>query len=85
MLILITISKLTMPIISKYSSQKIETILDEVMEVLHKNDVSVDLSLMILGNSITHIINSQVPVKKRAQISEKFVKALSASINSKEK
>lgn len=74
-----------MPIISKYSSQKIETILNEVMDVLHKNDVSVDLSLMILGNSITHIINSQVPVNKRTEISDKFVKALSASINTKEK
>lgn len=74
-----------MPIISKYSNKKIETILDEVMEVLHKNDVSVDLSLMVLGNAITHVINSQVPVSKRSQISDKFVKALSASINSKEK
>ena len=74
-----------MPIISKYSSQQIETILNEVMDVLHKNDVSVDLSLMILGNSITHIINSQVPVNKRAEISEKFTKALSASIKTEEK
>lgn len=74
-----------MPIISKYSNKKIETILDEVMEVLHKNDVSVDLSLMVLGNAITHVINSQVPVSKRSQISDKFVKALSTSINSKEK
>jgi hypothetical protein len=74
-----------MPIISKYSSQQIETILNEVMEVLHKHEVSVDLSLMILGNSITHIINSQVPEGKRAEISEKFVKALSSSIKTKEK
>ena len=74
-----------MPIISKYSSQQIETVLNEVMEVLHKHEVSVDLSLMILGNSITHIINSQVPVNKRTEISEKFVKALSASIKTKEK
>ncbi|MGB5444292.1 MAG: DUF1414 domain-containing protein [Psychromonas sp.] len=74
-----------MPIISKYSNEKIETVLDELMEVLHKNDVSVDLSLMILGNTITHIINSQVPVNKRSEISSKFVKALSASINVKDK
>jgi len=74
-----------MPIISKYSSQQIETVLNDVMEVLHKNDVSVDLSLMILGNSITHIINSQVPEHKRSEISAKFVKALSASINTEEK
>lgn len=74
-----------MPIISKYSNEKIENILDEVMEVLHKNDVSVDLSLMVLGNSLTHIINSQVPVNKRKAIGEKFVKAFSSSINTKEK
>lgn len=74
-----------MPIISKYSNDKIENILDEVMEVLHKNDVSVDLSLMVLGNSLTHIINTQVPVNKRQEIGEKFVKAFSSSINTKEK
>jgi len=74
-----------MPIISKYSNEKIEKILDEVMEVLHENDVSVDLSLMVLGNSLTHIINSQVPLNKREAISEKFVKAFSSSINTKEK
>jgi len=74
-----------MPIQSKYSSQKIESILDQVMDVLHDNDVSVDLSLMILGNSITHIINSQVPTSKREAINEKFVKALTASINVKDK
>lgn len=74
-----------MPIISKYSNQQIETVLNEVLDVLHKNDVSVDLSLMILGNSITHIINSQVPVSKRSEISDKFVKAFTSSINTKEK
>ncbi|MDA7746132.1 DUF1414 domain-containing protein [Psychromonas sp.] len=74
-----------MPIQSKYSSQKIETILDQVMEVLHDNDVSVDLSLMTLGNCITHVINSQVPVAQRQVITDKFVKALSASINTKDK
>lgn len=74
-----------MPIISKYSNEKIENILDEVMEVLHKNDVSVDLSLMVLGNSLTHIINSQVPAHKRTEIGDKFVKAFSASINTEDK
>ena len=73
-----------MPIISKYSNEKIENILDEVMEVLHKNDVSVDLSLMVLGNSLTHIINSQVPTHQRKAIADKFVKAFSASINTKD-
>jgi len=81
----ISVSEFTMPIISKYSSQKIENILNEVLAVLHKNDVSVDLSLMILGNSITHIINSDVPMGKRAQLSEKFINAFNASINLKDK
>ena len=74
-----------MPIQSKYSSKQIETILDQVMDVLHGNEVSVDLSLMILGNSITHVINSQVPTSQRKAIGDKFVKALSASINLKDK
>jgi len=74
-----------MPIQSKYSSKQIETILDQVMDVLHDNEVSVDLSLMILGNSITHVINSQVPTSQRKAIGDKFVKALSASINLKDK
>ncbi|MCK5819594.1 MAG: DUF1414 domain-containing protein [Psychromonas sp.] len=72
-----------MPIISKYSNKKIESILNEVIDVLHKNDVSIDLSLMILGNSITHIINNEVPEHKREEISEKFMKALSSSIKVK--
>ena len=74
-----------MPIISKYSNEKIENILEDVMEVLHKNDVSVDLSLMVLGNTLTHIINSQVPTHKRKEIGEKFTKAFSASINTEDK
>ena len=74
-----------MPIISKYSNEKIEKILDEVMDVLHKNDVSVDLSLMVLGNSLTHIINSQVPTNKLKAIGDKFIKAFNSSINTKEK
>ncbi|MEI6897316.1 MAG: DUF1414 domain-containing protein [Psychromonas sp.] len=74
-----------MPIISKYSNKKIENILDEVMEVLHKNDVSVDLSLMVLGNSLTHIINTQVPTHKRQEIADKFIKAFTSSINLKDK
>ena len=72
-----------MPIISKYSNKKIESILNEVMEVLHKNDVSIDLSLMILGNSITHVINKEVPEHKRREISDKFMKALTSSITTK--
>jgi len=82
---LIRVDYPTMPIISKYSSQQIEAILNDVMDVLHKNDVSVDLSLMILGNSITHIMNSQVPINKRAEISEKFTRALTSSIKTTEK
>ncbi len=74
-----------MPIISKYSNQQIETVLDQVMDVLHNNDVSVDLSLMVLGNSITHILNNEVPASQRDEISKKFISALSASIDSKDK
>lgn len=74
-----------MPIMSKYSDQKIEKILNDVLQVLHNNDVSIDLSLMILGNSITHVINNNVPVNQRAAIGEKFVNAFTASLKTEEK
>lgn len=74
-----------MPIMSKYSNQKIEKILNEVLDVLRKNEVSLDLALMILGNSTTHIINNDVPAEKRTEIADKFTKAFNASIKTKEK
>lgn len=70
-----------MPIMSKYNSQKIEDILNEVLDVLRKNEVSLDLALMILGNSVTHIVNNDVPAAKRAEIADKFSKAFISSIN----
>ncbi|HCV01117.1 MAG TPA: hypothetical protein DG048_00615, partial [Pseudoalteromonas sp.] len=54
-----------MPIISKYSNEQVEQIVDQLIDVLTEHKAPVDLSLMCLGNSITHILKEHVPSEKR--------------------
>ncbi|AZZ97774.1 hypothetical protein CWB99_17000 [Pseudoalteromonas rubra] len=69
-----------MPIQSKYSNQQVEQIVDQLLNVLTENQATVDLSLMCLGNSITHIIKEHVPEQKRQAVAENFAKALTQSV-----
>ena len=69
-----------MPIISKYSNQKIEQMLNEIVDVLDKHEASADLSLMIVGNIATNVLNQEVPAAQRKVIAEKFAQALISSI-----
>lgn len=70
-----------MPITSKYSDQKIETILTEIAAVFDKHDASPELVLMIAGNIATNVLNQNIPVAQRKTIAEKFAEALTASID----
>ncbi|MGO2510105.1 MAG: YejL family protein [Vibrio hibernica] len=70
-----------MPINSKYSDQKIEQILAEIAAVLKKHEASSDLSLMIAGNIVTNILNSNVPRVQRKLIADKFSQALLSSLD----
>ena len=70
-----------MPIISKYSTEQIETLMQEMQSVLQKHNASVDLGLLALGNLATHIINQQVPENLRADVAQSFSQALKQSIN----
>lgn len=72
-----------MPIISKYSNEQIEQILNEVSDVLDKHDANSELSLMIVGNIATNILNQNVPISQRKIIADKFAQALLSSINEK--
>ena len=45
-----------MPILSKYSTEQIESLMQDMQEVLQKNNASVALALLALGNLATHII-----------------------------
>jgi uncharacterized protein YejL (UPF0352 family) len=69
-----------MPILSKYSNEQVEKITDQLLKVLSDDKATVDLSLMCLGNSITHILNQHVPANKREAIAENFAKALIQSV-----
>ncbi len=69
-----------MPILSKYSNEEVEQIVDQLIDVLTQHNAPVDLSLMCLGNSITHILKEHVPTGKRQAVTENFAKALAQSV-----
>ncbi|CAH8185492.1 YejL family protein [Vibrio aestuarianus] len=69
-----------MPITSKYSDEKIETILTEVAAILEKHSASPELTLMIAGNIATNVLNQNVATSQRKTIAEKFAHALMSSL-----
>lgn len=70
-----------MPITSKYDNEKVETLLTEMLAVLDKHQASTDLSLMVLGNLTTNIINHNLSGQQRGLIAEKFAQVLLSSVN----
>ncbi|WP_448550283.1 DUF1414 domain-containing protein [Thalassotalea fusca] len=69
-----------MPIVSKYSNERVEKIIQDILDVLSNESATPDLALMCLGNAITDIINTDVPEKHRKAMVENFTKALKQSI-----
>lgn len=74
-----------MPIVSKYSTTQIENLVNQLLDTLHAGQATTELSLMCLGNAISHIINSNVPAAQRHNVAENFSKALHDAIDSKSK
>ena len=74
-----------MPIQSKYSNAEIETLITEILLVLEQKNCSVDLSLMALGNTITHLISNEVSPANRQTITMSFCQALQNSVPSDSK
>lgn len=70
-----------MPIVSKYNNEQFDALMNDLITVLEKHKAPVDLSLMVLGNLTTNIINGMAPAQRQA-ITEKFVQALTASVDS---
>jgi uncharacterized protein YejL (UPF0352 family) len=70
-----------MPITSKYSDEKVESILTEIAAVFDKHDASPDLVLMIAGNIATNVLNQNVGSGQRKIVAEKFAQALLSSLN----
>ncbi len=69
-----------MPIVSKYSNERVEKIIKDLHDVLVKESATPDLALMCLGNTLTEIIINNVPEKQREVIVDNFTSALKQSI-----
>ncbi|MEW9796836.1 DUF1414 domain-containing protein [Alteromonas sp. CYL-A6] len=69
-----------MPQQSRYANDEFEALMNRVLYILDDNNADRDLSLMVLGNAITHIINTQVPAAQREAMAEQFASVLKKSI-----
>lgn len=69
-----------MPQASRYSDELVETILSELSAVLAKHRTPTDLSLMVMGNMITHVINTSVAPEQRKALARSFGEALLSSV-----
>ncbi|MBL4911216.1 MAG: DUF1414 domain-containing protein [Alteromonadaceae bacterium] len=69
-----------MPIVSKYSNKRVEKIIEDLLNVLINEQTSADLALMCLGNTVSHVINTQIPEAQREKICQNFANALKQSI-----
>jgi uncharacterized protein YejL (UPF0352 family) len=74
-----------MPIVSKYSNERVENIIQNLFDVLINEEAKPDLALMCLGNTITEIINKQVPEGQREAVVANFTKALQQTVEQQNK
>ncbi|WP_337010058.1 YejL family protein [Pantoea sp. AS142] len=65
---------------SRYSDERVEQLLAEMAQILHKDKAPTDLSLMVLGNMVTNLINSDVAPAQRHSLAQSFADALQASV-----
>ncbi|ELY5814417.1 YejL family protein [Cronobacter turicensis] len=69
-----------MPQLSRYSDEHVEELLTELASVLSKHKAPTDLSLMVLGNMVTNVINNNVAPAQRKTLARSFAEALQSSI-----
>ncbi len=74
------IKTLFMPIISKYSNEEINNLVDELLSLIQNKKVPVDLALIALGNTVSNVIDGNVPEKQKQAIAQSFSDALMSSI-----
>ncbi|MCL5498143.1 hypothetical protein SAMN05216563_107138 [Phytobacter palmae] len=70
-----------MPQNSRYSDEHVEQLLSELANVLEKHKSPTDLSLMVLGNMVTNLINTSIAPAQRQAIAKSFAQALQSSVN----
>lgn len=69
-----------MPRSSRYSDEHVEQLLSELVSVLEKHRAPTDLSLMVLGNMVTNLINTSVAPAQRKVLARSFAEALQVSV-----
>ena len=70
-----------MPQHSRYSDEHVEKSMRDFRNVLEKHKAPTDLSLMVLGNMVTNLINTSIAPAQRQAIANSFARALQSSIN----
>ena len=70
-----------MPQHSRYIDEHVEQLLSELVNVLEKHKTPTDLSLMVLGNMVTNLINTSVAPAQRQAIAKSFAQALQSSVS----
>jgi uncharacterized protein len=74
-----------MPIVSKYSPEQQDQLLQDVLAVFEDQQIPVDLCLMTLGNAVNNVIEQGVPAPQRKAIAEQFSRVLLQSVQTTEK
>lgn len=69
-----------MPQTSRYSNDEFEALMNKVILTLEESGANRDLSLMVLGNVITHILNTQVKPESRETMASQFADVLKKSV-----
>ncbi len=62
-------------------TRHVEQLLSELVNVLEKHKTPTDLSLMVLGNMVTNLINTSVAPAQRQAIAKSFAQALQSSVS----
>ena len=70
-----------MPIISKYSNDEINNLVDDILNLVQNKKVPVDLALIALGNTVSNIIDSNVAQQQQKAIAKSFSDALLSSLD----
>ena len=76
-----TIKEFSMPIQSRYSNTQIESIMQDIVDVLNKHECDRELSLMVLGNTITTVLQQQFPDHNREDVAKQFAEAMQKSVS----
>ena len=69
-----------MPQSSRYSDERLDKLLAQMAQILEKDKAPTDLSLMVLGNMVTNLINTSVSPAQRRSLAKSFAEALQSSV-----